>query len=74
MTLPEVVATILADGPLRQTELVVALLEAGYQTTMTPRALRNAVGAELRRGPFTKGKDGRWVGTNPRLVADSGGA
>ena len=36
--------------PVRQTDLVVAMLEAGYQTTMTPKRLRDAVGVVLRKG------------------------
>jgi hypothetical protein len=60
MTLREVIAAILKDRPLRQTELAVVMLEAGYRTTMDVRALRTAVGVELRRGPFEKCADGRW--------------
>lgn len=60
MTMREVIRTVLADKPLTQTELVVAMLEAGYETTMTPQALRNAVGVELRKdGEFRK-TDGKW--------------
>ena len=33
-----------------QTELAVAMLEAGYQTTMSPKRLRDAVGVALRKG------------------------
>lgn len=48
MTLPDVVAVVLKDrGPLTQTELVVAMIEAGYQSTMAPKTLRNAVGRAL---------------------------
>lgn len=61
-TLPEVVAEVLDDGqPMRQTDLVVAMMEAGYQTTMSPKNLRDAVGVVLRKG---KGRfrevDGEW--------------
>jgi hypothetical protein len=60
MTLPEVVEQVLGDRqPLRQTDLVVAMLEAGYQTTMEPKALRGAVGVVHRgdRERFRKSGD-----------------
>ena len=62
MTLPEVVAEVLRSRqPVRQTDLVVAMLEAGYQTTMSPKALRDAVGRVLRgdEGRFRTRK-GEW--------------
>ena len=49
MTLLPVIKATLAAGPMRQTEIAVSLLEAGYDTTMTPQALRNAVGIELQK-------------------------
>lgn len=66
MTLPEVVTQVLSNRqPMRQTELVMAMLEAGYQTTMSPENLRDAVGVVLRKG---RGRyrqvDGEWV-THP---------
>jgi hypothetical protein len=62
MTLLQVIKATLAAGPLRQTEIVVSMLEAGYDTTMTPQALRNAVGAELQKdkAAFVK-VDGKWA-------------
>ena len=61
MTMREVIRTVLAEKPLTQTELVVAMLESGYYTTMTRQALRNAVGMELRKdGEFRKA-DGKWT-------------
>ena len=46
MTLGEAVAVVVAgaDRELTQTEIVVKLLESGYQTDMEPKYLRNAVG------------------------------
>lgn len=63
LTLPEVVAEVLGGRePTRQTDLVVAMLEAGYQTSMSPKRLRDAVGRVLqgdeRRFRRTGGK---WV-------------
>ncbi len=59
MTLPEVIRAVL-DRPMTQTELAVRMLEAGYDTTMEPRALRNAVGVELRKGGF-RSEAGKWA-------------
>ena len=42
-TLAEVATEVLAARTMSQTELVVAMLEAGYQTSMTRRRLRDAV-------------------------------
>ncbi len=63
MTLPEVVAEVLSrHQPMRQTDLVVAMLEAGYQTTMSPKNLRNAVGVALRKDRERfRDTDGEWV-------------
>ena len=49
MTPKEVVAQVL-DRPMSQTELVVAMLEGGYQTSMNPKKLRDAVGGGVARG------------------------
>jgi DNA-binding transcriptional ArsR family regulator len=61
-TLPEVIGEVLAGRTLTQTELAVAMLDAGYQTTMTPKALRDAVGVVLRRerGQFVQ-RGGKWA-------------
>jgi hypothetical protein len=51
ITLAEVVAQILADGvPIRQTKRIVVILDQAYKATMTPKALRDAVGVVLRNG------------------------
>jgi DNA-binding transcriptional ArsR family regulator len=65
-TLVQVMATVLesAGKPMTQTELVVAMREAGYHSTMTPQALRNAVGAELRKEVAFCKADGRWTNRN----------
>jgi hypothetical protein len=59
-TLVEVMGEVLAGRSLTQTELAVAMLEAGYQTTMAPKALRDAVGVVLRKGQFNK-RAGKWI-------------
>lgn len=61
MTLAEVVAATLATRPMTQTEIVVSILEAGYETTMEPKALRNAVGTELRKGERFRVDGGKWM-------------
>lgn len=48
-TLLEVASAVLAGRNLTQTELVVAMLEAGYHSTMAPKLLRNRLGVVLRR-------------------------
>ncbi len=60
-TLLEVIGEVLGGHSMTQTELVVAMLEAGYQSTMEPRAMRNAVGVVLRgdRGRFVV-RGGKW--------------
>jgi hypothetical protein len=69
-TLVEVVGEVLGARSMTQTELVVAMLDAGYHSTMTPRALRDAVGVVLRqeRGRFVQ-RGGKWkiALDNPRL-------
>ena len=50
MTLPEVVYAMLSEkGPMSQSELAVCMMEAGYQTTQAPKALRDSVGLVLRK-------------------------
>ena len=48
MTLREAMRATLAERPLNATELAVAMLDAGYETTQTPQAFRCAVRVELR--------------------------
>jgi hypothetical protein len=53
---------MLAEKPMTQTELTVALMEAGYETSMTKPALRNAVGVVLREDARRFRKDGdKWA-------------
>jgi hypothetical protein len=61
-TLIEVLAEVLGDRSLTTTELVVDVLEAGYVTKMTPKVLRSAVGAMLRKekGRFRQ-DGGKWA-------------
>ena len=50
MTLPEVFYAVLSEkGPLTQSELVVCMMEAGYQTTRAPKTLRYSVELVLRK-------------------------
>ena len=62
MTLSDVIVEVLSSRqPMRQTELVMAMLEAGYQTTMSPKRLRDAVGVVLRKGGGRfREVDGEW--------------
>lgn len=53
MTLPEAVAATLTR-PMTPTEVTVALVEAGYETSMQPAHLRVAVTRALHEGPFKK--------------------
>lgn len=50
-TMLEVAAEVLGGGRMTQTELAVAMLEAGYRTTMKPTALRAALGVAMRHSP-----------------------
>jgi hypothetical protein len=61
-TLAEVMAELLKMRPMNKTELTVALLEGGYQTTMTRQAFRAAVGVVLRgnRERFVE-RGGKWA-------------
>jgi hypothetical protein len=59
MTLLEVIGKVLVR-PMTTTEVVVAVLEAGYQTTMGRTHLRNHVTRLLNRGGF-KQDAGKWV-------------
>jgi len=62
MTLPQVVEAMLSERPLTQTELVVAMLEGGYETSMVHKTLRDAVGVALRGDPKRFKSDGRkWI-------------
>lgn len=59
--LKEVVYEVLGQvGPANQTELVVAMLEAGYQTEMGRKALRDAVGVVLRGDGRFAVQGGKW--------------
>jgi len=60
MTLADAAAVVLATRPMNATELVVALLEAGYHTTRTRTGLRHALGEGLRRDERFKLRGGKW--------------
>lgn len=66
MTLLEVVKTMLSDRPMNDTELAVAMIEAGYDSSMSPKALRQEIAALLResKAEFVK-SDGRWMAFRP---------
>ena len=50
------------DGrKMSQTELVVAMLEAGYQTSMNSKKLRDAVGVVLRGDERFGETGGKWA-------------
>jgi len=59
MTLLEVIGKVLGMRPMTTTEVCVAVLEAGYQTTMAKTALRNHVTRQLSRGGF-RCEGGKW--------------
>ena len=65
MTLPEVIAATLVKPGGREltvTELAAHFSEAGYETSITGKALRTAIGAELRRYPERICQDGsKWL-------------
>jgi len=63
MTLREVVhQVLLSNPPVRQTDLVAAMLEAGYQTVMSPVTLRHAIGVILRGDQERFRQDGgQWL-------------
>jgi len=46
--------------PMTVLEITVAIEEAGYQSTMTPKALRDYVGRKLRAGGFRRDGE-RWT-------------
>lgn len=57
MKLIEAIAAIVKAKPMRQIEIVLHLLEQGYETRMDKRTFRVAVGQSLREGDFVrKGK------------------
>lgn len=60
MTLIEVVAAVLGDRKMTQTELVVAMKEAGYETEMTKKTLRDAVGVAMRKDDRFKRDGDKW--------------
>jgi hypothetical protein len=62
LTMKDVVEKVLSErGPMRQTELVQTMLGQGYPTTMTPKALRDAVGVVLRGDRRFREKTGMWI-------------
>ncbi|MEQ8787902.1 MAG: hypothetical protein RIC55_16470 [Pirellulaceae bacterium] len=60
MELPEVIAAVLGDRSMTQTEIAVAMLEQGYETTMGKMALRNQVGLAVRDGEQFVAEGGKW--------------
>ena len=60
MTLPEVMRAVLTE-PMTQAELAVTDAQAGFDSTMDNRMLRNVVGEELRLGGFRK-EGAKWTG------------
>jgi predicted transcriptional regulator len=60
MKLVEVIAQVLGDRSMTQTELVVCMLEAGYDTQRKPNALREAVGQMMRADERFVVKGGKW--------------
>ena len=49
-TTGQVVYAVLSEkGPMTRSELVACMMEAGYQTTQAPKALRDSVGLVLRK-------------------------
>ena len=61
MTLAEVVLNVLAaHQPLRQADLVAAMLDAGYCTTMDLKRLRRAVSDKLRKDERFRVSGGEW--------------
>ena len=61
-TMTEVIEEVLGSRNLNQTEIAVAMLEAGYQTTMSPKRLRDAVGVKLRADArkFVRRENHKW--------------
>jgi len=55
----DVLAAVLGERSMTQTALVVAMLEAGYETIQTPDKLRNHVGRVLRESPERFRRDGK---------------
>lgn len=58
-TLSEVIRSVLVR-PMTATEVAVAVLEAGYSSTMTRKNLRNHIARVLKRTGF-KCEGGKWV-------------
>lgn len=61
MTLTQVVAVVLGDRAMTPTELVVAMLEAGFDTGMAKKVLRHEVYMAMRNDPASFRRDGdKW--------------
>ena len=63
MKLVDVLESVLskAEKPMTQTEMVVSMLESGYETEQEPSYLRNHVGTTMRNDErFKKTTSGRW--------------
>jgi hypothetical protein len=59
MTLAQVIRAVLTE-PLTATELTVRIVEADYESTMSKKALRDAVGVVRRGGGFTR-QGAKWT-------------
>lgn len=59
MRLREVIAAVLGDKAMTQTESIVSMLDQGYDSTMTPKALRDAVGTAMRKDKRFREEGGR---------------
>jgi len=60
-TLPQVMAEVLGKRAMTPTELVVAMLEAGYETLQTPAGLRTHVSTVLRKRKGFRMRGGKWA-------------
>lgn len=60
-TLVEVICEVLKGKVMNKTEIAVNMLEGGYRTAMTPKALRHAVGVAMRGcAKFKTAQNGKW--------------
>jgi hypothetical protein len=50
-----------ATKPMTPTEIMVAVLEAGYETSMARKTLQSHIGKILRRGRFENCENGKWA-------------
>ncbi len=60
VSLRDVMAAVQGNRTMNATELTVAIVEAGYETRMSRKALRDAVGAAMRKGGRFKKVGEKW--------------